>query len=207
MENGWIRDNPAKNLTEPIFERKQVIPFSEEELEKIFWATEVYQDIPKGRRKQVRAFVLVLRYTGLRIGDVVALRKDLIQDGKLCLRTAKTRTQVWIPLKDEVKEILNDLPTSGGYFFWSGMGTLKSAISSWHRSMTTLFRLAGVKGHPHQFRHYFSVDLLSKGVSIEDVAALLGHQSSLITARYYNAFVPARQARLEQAIERAWKLA
>ena len=174
-------------------------------MEKILWGTEVYPDSPKGRQRQVRAFVLVLRYTGLRIGDAVALRKESVQKEKLILRTAKTGTNVWLPLKQEVIKGLAELPCAGGLYFWSGAGALKSAISSWHRSMNTLFRLAGVKGHPHQFRHSFSVDLLSKGVSIEDVAALLGHSSSLITARHYNAFVKVRQERLEAAIAKAWQ--
>jgi integrase len=52
----------------------------------------------------------------------------------------------------------------------------------------------------------FSVDLLSHGVPIEDVAILLGHSSSAITARYYNAFVKIRQERLTANIEKAWKL-
>jgi hypothetical protein len=66
--------------------------------------------------------------------------------------------------------------------FWSGNGTLKSGVSSWHRSLSTLFKLAGVHGHPYQFRHLFSVDLLSHGVPprtvgsehTEGLEALLG---------------------------------
>jgi integrase/recombinase XerD len=205
-EQGWITGNPARGLARPIFQRKPVVPFTPEEIEKILWATEVYPDSPKGRRRQMKAFVLVLRYTGLRIGDVVALRKDLIRDGKLCLRTAKTGTQVWIPLKDEVKEILDDLPCGRGYFFFSGNGTLKSSVSSWHRSMITLFKLAGVKGHPHLMRHTFSIDLLSRGVSIENVSALLGHQDIRITQKYYASWIPQRQSAPEAAIEKAWAL-
>jgi integrase len=56
------------------------------------------------------------------------------------------------------------------------------------------------------FRHTFSVDLLSNGVPIEDVAVLLGHQNSAITSKYYNAFVKSRQERLEANIAKAWKL-
>ena len=89
VECGWIQSNPAKGLARPIFERKQAIPFTQDEVEKLLWSTELYNDSPPGRRKQVRAFVLVMRYTGLRIGDVVALRRESITDGKLHLRTAE----------------------------------------------------------------------------------------------------------------------
>ena len=167
-----------------------VNPFTAQEVEKILWATEVYAD---GRRKQVKAFVLVSRYTGLRIGDCVSLRRENITDGTLYLRAAKTETGVWLPLKQEVVEALAEIESSHGFYFWSGEGTLKSGISSWHRNMATLFKLVGVKGHPHMFRHTFSVDLLSNGVPIEDVAVLLGHQNSAITSKYYNAFAKSRQ--------------
>jgi integrase len=205
QESGWVKSNPAKLLKLPVV-RNPAIPFSPEQMEKILWATEIYPDNPRGRKAQVRAFVLVLRYTGLRIGDAVSLKRASINDGKLHLRTAKTGTAVWLPLKKEAIEALEKIGGIGDFFFWTGAGTLKSAISSWHRSMKALFKLAAVRGHCHQFRHYFSVDLLSHGVPIEDVAVLLGHQNSAITARYYNAFVKSRQESLERNIERAWRL-
>lgn len=206
QERGWVKINPASVLKVPKSKAKQVVPFSDSEMEKILWATEIYKDDPPGRRAQVHAFVLVLRYSGLRIGDVTALKRETLSDGKLLLRTAKTGTDVWLPLKKEVVSALGALKNRSDYFFWTGNGTLKSAVSSWHRSMTTLFTLAGVTGHPHQFRHLFSVDLLSHGVPIEDVAILLGHSSSAITAKYYNAFVKSRQERLEANVAKAWKL-
>lgn len=195
--------NAAKNLEPPIFIKKPAVPFSPHEVEKILWAIEVYPDNPKGRQKQVRAFVLVLRYTGLRIGDVTALRREHVKDGKLFLRTAKTGTAVRLPLKKEVLDALEELDGRDHYFY-SGNGTAKSAVSSWHRSLSLLFRLAEVKGHPHQFRHYFSVELLSLGLPIEDVAILLGHSSSAITAKHYAAFVKTRQERLEANLMKAW---
>jgi integrase len=204
QERGWVKTNPASVLKVPKSKAKQVVPFSDAEMENILWATEVYRDDPKGRRALVHAFVLVLRYTGLRIGDAVALRRESVKDGKLHVRTAKTGTSVWLPLKKEVVRALDALPATGEYFFWSGNGTLKSAVSSWHRSMSTLFKLAGVKGHLHQFRHLFSVDLLSHGVPIEDVAILLGHSSSAITSKYYSAWVSSRQERLTANIEKTW---
>ncbi len=64
-ESGYMSLNPAKGLEPPIFARNPATPFTPEETEKILWATEVHPDSPKGRRAQVRAFVLVMRYTGL----------------------------------------------------------------------------------------------------------------------------------------------
>jgi integrase len=204
-ESGWSDSNPAKLLKAPLGHGKPAVPFTESESERILWATEVYPDTPKGRRLLVRAFVLLLRYSGLRIGDAVALKREKLVNGKLFLRTAKTGTSIYLPLPEKVKECLSEIPEVNDYFFWSG-ANLRSAVTNWQRSLQTLFDLAGVRGHAHQFRHTFSVDLLSHGVPIEDVAALLGHSSSAITAKHYNAFVKSRQARLEKEVEKAWKL-
>ena len=68
--------------------------------------------------------VLLLRYSGLRIGDAVTLTRDKIKDGKLFLRTAKTGTPVWLPLKEEVIEELEKLETHPTYFFWNGEGKI-----------------------------------------------------------------------------------
>src|SRR5882672_6076432 len=128
QESGWVKSNPARLLKLPNV-RNPAIPFTPEQMEKILWATELYPDNPRGRKAQVRAFVLVMRYTGLRIGDAVALKRASVTDGKLHLRTAKTGTAVWLPLKKEVIEGLEKIKTAGDYFFWTGSGTLKSAVS------------------------------------------------------------------------------
>ena len=90
QESGWIPLNPAKSLNPPKESYAQKLPYTDEEFEKILWATEVYPDRPKGRRLQVRVFILVLRYTGIRLGDAVSLREEYVREGKLFLKTGKT---------------------------------------------------------------------------------------------------------------------
>jgi integrase/recombinase XerD len=204
-ESGWIGSNPAKLLKMPQGRGNVAVPFSNSGMEHIIWATEVYPDTPHGRRNQIHAFVLLLRYSGLRIGDAVSLRRESVKDGRIFLRTAKTGTAVYLPLPNKAVMSLSGMPKVNEYFFWSGLN-LRSAVSNWQRSLQSLFKLAGVRGHAHMFRHTFSVDLLSNGVPIEDVAILLGHSSSAITARHYNSFVKSRQQSLEASIQRAWKL-
>jgi integrase/recombinase XerD len=57
----------------------------------------------------------------------------------------------------------------------------------------------------HQLRDSFAVDLLSNGVSIEDVATLLGNTVK-IAQKHYAPWVKSRQIALEKSIEKAWKL-
>ena len=66
-----------------------MLPFSDQEMEKIVWACEVYPDKRRGRREQIKAFVLLLRYSGLRIRDATLLTVNKIHNGKLMLYTAK----------------------------------------------------------------------------------------------------------------------
>ena len=52
----------------------------------------------------MRALVFLLRYSGLRIEDALALGRIRIVDGKLFLYTAKTGTPAYLPLPDFVVE-------------------------------------------------------------------------------------------------------
>jgi site-specific recombinase XerD len=203
MEHGWIQDNPARLLKAPKVKQKPTMPLSASEWEKVLWATEVYPDRPKGRRAQVKAFVLLLRYSGVRIGDAVSLETKRIQDGKLLLYTAKAGTPVWMPLPEEVLSSLQQLQSSDRYF-WSGVGKLKSAVADWQRSLAKLFKLAGVKAHAHMLRDTFSTDLLSKGVPLEVVATLLGHSDIRVTQKHYAPWILSRQVELEKEVKQVW---
>ena len=48
----------------------------------------------------------------------------------------------------------------------------------------TWSKKAGLKLHPHSFRHHFAEQLLEKGVPLTVVSALLGHENLETTARY-----------------------
>ena len=159
-------------------------------------------------RFRLRALVLLLRYSGLRIGDAVGLERRRIADGKLFLYTAKTGTLVSCPLHKVVVEALDAVRgTSEKHFFWTGQGKLRSAVGDWQRSLKKLFALAKVSGgHAHRFRHTFAVELLVAGVPIERVSMLLGHSSVRITEKHYAAWVRARQEQLEADVRRSWTL-
>ena len=209
MERNWIDKNPASGLKLPKEDHLPTLPFTAPEWEKILWACEVYPN--KGiygfdSWKRIRAFVLLLRYTGLRIGDVAAMRRGRIADGKLLVRRAKTKTVVHLPLPKIVLEALDVLPVqSGDYFFWSGNGLIKSSVADWQRTLRKLFPIAGIKeAHAHRFRDSFSVELLSRGVSIEIVSVLLGHSSIRITEKHYSPWVKTRQDALEEAVKEMW---
>ena len=208
MRSEWITRNPARELGMPKVEQNQAMPFTDDEWKKILDAISkyplkgIYGDLSRPR---LRAFVLVLRYAGLRIGDVVTLRKDRISDSRLLLRTTKTGTHVFIPLPDGVLEALSAIDIGDSpYYFWSGNGLVKSAVANWQRSLRRLFTIAKVDGWAHKFRHTFSISLLQRGVPIDQVSVLLGHRSVKITEKHYAAWVKGRQDALEAAVRKSW---
>lgn len=200
---GWIDSNPAAKLKSGKTEAVQVTPFTPEEITKIFKACATYPN--KLNRIRLRAMLLLMRFTGLRIRDVVTLSHDRIKDGKLYLRTAKTGTTVFCPLPPVVLEALAAIPANGRYYFWTGASKPKSAVGDYQRALHKLFIAAGVPhGHPHNFRHSFATTLLSQGVPVETVAVLLGHRSSKITEKHYDHWIRGRQEKLEETVKNSW---
>src|SRR6185369_8288392 len=124
-------------------------------------------------RARVRALVLTLRYSGMRIGDCIGLQKAHLQDDKLFLNTQKSGSRIFVPLPEFAASALEKITNGSSYFFWTGKGLRKSAVADWQRALRKLFELAEVKGNPHMFRHTFATDLLSKGIPMEDVSVLL----------------------------------
>ncbi len=125
----------------------------------------------------------MLRYTGLRIRDVVMLETQRRVGYRLLIYTQKTGVCVYCPLPDFVVQALDLCPrTNPRYFFWSGTSNPKSAVGDWQRSLRKLFRIAGVEhGHAHRFRDTFAVELLLAGVPLDRVSVWLGHRSVQVT--------------------------
>lgn len=209
QEAGWIQQNTASKVANPRIHHKPKLPFTRVEWLRTVNAVDGYRakhsKASVGHVLRLRALVLLLRYTGLRIGDAVALRRDRVQGNRLVLRTAKTGTPVCCLLPDVVVKALECVPIRGEFFFWSGESKLKAAVGDWQRTLRNLFMLAKVEGaHPHRFRHTFAVENLQAGVPIEDVATLLGHQSIRVTEKHYSAWVSSRQERLDERVRLAW---
>jgi integrase len=214
QRNKWIADNPATGLSRIKADIRPAMPFTPDEFTRIVQACEKFGKTEM-QRLRLRAFVWLLRWSGLAIRDAVTLeRAALTDDDRLILRRAKTGVAVALPLQPQValclrRMVENDNPR---YFFWSGNGLPKSAVADWQRSLRRLFEIADLKHadgtkkrcHAHMFRHTFSIEMLLKGVPIEDVARLLGHSSIRTTEKYYASWVKARADRLEESVKAAW---
>ena len=206
----WVKNNPAAAVKAPKAGKpsERVKVFTEEQLKKIIRACDKYPErnsFGHDNPARVRAFVLVLRYAGLRIGDCVGLRKEHLDKDRLFLRTQKSGEPVYMPLPEVAVDALKEIQNGSEFLFWTGKGLRKSAVADWQRSLRRVFDEAKMTGNAHMFRHTFATDLLTKGVPIEDVAILLGHATPVITAKYYAHFVKARRERLEERVRQLWQ--
>jgi integrase/recombinase XerD len=208
LGSGWCPGNPAKMVKAPKVNQCPTLPFSSDEFKKILWALEVYCEkhpqSPPDTQSKLRALILLMRYSGIRISDAVALTSDRIKNDRLFLYQAKTGVPVFIPLPKEVTEALAKCEELSGRYFWPG-GELKTWLTEWQARMKKVFVIAGIPdGHPHRLRDSFSVGLLEKGVPLETVSLLLGHKSIKTTEKHYAPFVQSTQIALEKAVKLTW---
>jgi integrase/recombinase XerD len=210
VKRKWIPDNPAAELKAPRVQMRPTMPFTHDEMVSVLTAIEKYAVKIGGNGKinaqRMRSLVLLLRYSGMRIGDSVSLSVDRIAGNRLFLYTAKTGTPVFTVLPDFVVRALDATPRmTEQYYFWTGVGRLCTAVRVWDMRLRRIFDSAKLpKGHAHRFRDTFAVELLLAGVPMERVSVLLGHQSIRITEKHYAPWVRARQEQLEADVSRAW---
>jgi integrase len=200
VRHRMVETNSAIELDRVKVVSAQVVPFTDDELKRIWVAAKA------DTNSRLYALALLMRFSGLRISDAVGLRIDQIKDGHLSLRTQKAHTDVSVPLPAPVLTALDSFkPASAAYYFWNGEANL-TAVAGYYRDY--YFRRAFIaakidgKPHPHQFRHTFASKLLLAGVSLVELAALLGN-SVRVVEKHYSKWVRARQQRLDAAVRKA----
>jgi integrase/recombinase XerD len=206
-ESEWIERNPAKAIKPPRVTQKPTLPFDDVEIERILLAADQLVDWGTFGPK-LRAMVMLLRHSGLRIQDAACLERARLKDDKLFLYTQKTGTPVNCPLPPETVKALEGLRNERTeYFFWDGKSERETTVKSWNRVFQKLFSAAEppiVGGHAHRFRDTFAISLLLKGVDLANVSVLLGHSSIKVTERHYSPWVKARQEQLEADVRLTW---
>jgi len=209
-ENGWVENNPASEIKNPKVSMRPTLPFSRDEMIRILEAAAkniaTVQQPGRENAQRLRVLILLLRYTGLRIGDGVSCSIDRLSNGKIRLYTQKTGTHVHCPLPDFVVRELEAVPMmNASLWFWTGNGKLETAVADWQGRLAALFLNAKIKnGHAHRFRDTFAVELLLAGVPLERVSILLGHTSIKVTERHYSPWIRERQEQAEADVRRTW---
>ena len=190
---------------------KQRMPFTDEELKKMYDACPKYGG-PKHKwtGDDVADFISLSIYTGLRISDVALFQIDRMNaSGEIRVRTTKAGTHVytWVPqwLQDRIRA---RAMIHGEFIFGSHTTRELDVITEgWRRKLQKVWKLCGpwkVPPTPHRFRHTFARILLQKpGVTVGDLAELLGNTEEMIR-KHYGAWVPERQERLTRILREAF---
>jgi integrase/recombinase XerD len=216
VDHGWMEKNETLKLRPPKFKQVPTMPFTVDQMRCMIDTCDVLpentRNVSRDMAQRLKALCLVMRYSGLRIGDAASLACDRLDGSKLFLYTAKTGTPVFTKLPDFVVAELDRVArVSPAYWFWTGHGLKETLTGNYRRSfrrmLTTVkheFMRASLKhAHPHRFRDTFAVELLLADVPIQDVSTLLGHDSIETTEEHYSPWVKARQVRLETNLDKA----
>jgi hypothetical protein len=127
-------------------QQDETLPFTREQYDALIEASYYYDGRGQERNgettnsRRARAYLKLLRWSGLRAGDAACLAKvKLRDDDSLVLYQAKVKGKasgpVCVLLPHEMAQELGDVPpgsaTDPRYFFWSGRSKRKSEVSNW----------------------------------------------------------------------------
>lgn len=175
-----ISDNPCVNLAPIKCMKKNKLPFSSVDIEKL------KESCTNNRDKAIISFLLS---TGCRISEVTQLNKtDVDFQTKQCKVLGKGNKERIVYIDDVTILFLNR------YFFereddfealFAGKGTCRMTPHGVRAMLKRLEERSGVENvHPHRFRRTLATNLIHRGMPIQEVAKILGHEKLDTTMKY-----------------------
>jgi integrase len=167
--------------------------------------------------KRRRLMVELLARTGMRSGELAALESDAtVRIGDthwLRIPVGKLHNDRYVPLHPILVELINDWiatrpPSRSGRLVERDDGNPfdRRTIA---RYVAAAAKRAGVGHvHPHQLRHTLATQAINRGMSLEAIAALLGHRSMRMTltyARISDRTVADEYFRVTEAVEATYR--
>lgn len=122
--------------------------------------------------------------TGQRIGDVLRMRWNDLQDGGVTVRQGKTGTQLWVPLTARLRAALADTPRRGLTIVANPDGRPMAYKTAQAQVMRIRAQIGAGAFDIHALRHTAASELAALGCTDEQIAALTGHQTARMVARY-----------------------
>jgi hypothetical protein len=157
--------------------------------------------------------VELLARTGMRVGELSGLEDDaMIRKGdghRLRIPIGKLHNDRYVPLLPMLVDLIDEYRTVRGR---SRSGHLLERDDGQpfdrrtiHRYVASVAKRAGVGHvHPHQLRHTLATQSINRGMSLEAIAALLGHRSmdmTLVYARISDDTVADAYFKVTEAVE------
>ena len=144
-------------------------------------------------RLLVRVTVEVLLRTGLRVSEYTSLTADaVVQIGAapwLHVPVGKLREDRYLPLHPQLVQLIDDYRSAHVPVDHPLLLPRENGRPLDRHTVTRMLNRAGDAAglphiHPHQLRHTLATQAINRGMSLEAIAAMLGHRSMDMTLRY-----------------------
>ncbi|RVT87412.1 DUF4102 domain-containing protein [Rhodobacteraceae bacterium CCMM004] len=181
----WIERNPAVGITlNPENKRDRFL--TEDELDRLFRALERH---PEQTSCDIVRFLI---YTGCRCGEAFRARWDQFDDDLRIwtkpAATTKQRKLHRVPVSSAVTQLLS-IRRAYGTSEWVFPSHTGAPFVSIKKTWASVSRTALIEDvRLHDLRHTFASLLVSRGVSLPIIGAMLGHTQPQTTARYAHLF-------------------
>lgn len=132
--------------------------------------------IRKQSSTAVQLAILLMARMGLRVCEVLALRKSDIIDGRAKIH-GKGGKERYIFVPSYVQTRIDRIACNDLLFEdWDDR--------AFRKAIWLAFHMCGVETHPHALRHSFASALANSGMPLNQLALLMGHESVKTTERY-----------------------
>ena len=188
IENKICSESPVRSIKAPRGSNKAIEVFTVDELAKI---TKVATTIENGH------YVLLPLYTGLRVGELLALQWSDIDDEIITVKRSRARAEGggyenkvtksgkirYVGITEPLRNVIDNIPRTGLYVF-NERGKQLSPHQFDSRYYSVLKSLEVTPRSPHKCRHTYATYLVKGGADLRTVQAILGHSSLAVTEIY-----------------------
>lgn len=154
--------------------------------------------------KRERAIVEVLYTTGVRLSELVAIQlKDIEWSERLIHirkgKGKKARIVLFTRMCAEyLQAYLQERDSSCPYLFLNMRGTKPLGVRGIQHKFSDYSEELGIPFSPHTLRHTFAAHLAMKGMSLDCIQTLLGHENPHQTQIYARLYNHARKEQYDQ---------